>query len=72
MKTGTIIFMAALLIGSPILLVSLAVGLLIGLLQAATQVQEQTVSFVPKLIAMLVVLNCQTCLALTRRTNHNE
>jgi flagellar biosynthetic protein FliQ len=40
------------LIGAPILLVGLAVGLGVGLLQALTQVQDQTVAFVPKLLAM--------------------
>ena len=42
----------ALIIGSPILLVGMAVGLLIGLVQALTQIQDQTVSFVPKILAM--------------------
>jgi flagellar biosynthetic protein FliQ len=46
----------SLLIGSPVLLVGLAVGLVIGLLQALTQIQEQTVAFVPKIVAMMLVL----------------
>ena len=46
----------ALLIGAPILLVGTAVGLVIGLLQALTQIQDQTVSFVPKILAMVVAL----------------
>ncbi len=46
-----------LLTGGPLLACALAVGLAIGLLQAMTQVQEQTVSFVPKLVAMVVVLS---------------
>ena len=46
----------ALTVGGPILLVGMAAGLLIGLLQALTQVQDQTVSFVPKLVAMVGVL----------------
>jgi flagellar biosynthesis protein FliQ len=46
-----------LLIGSPILVAGMAVGLLIGLLQALTQIQEQTVAFVPKLMAMVLVLS---------------
>ncbi|MGA2797892.1 MAG: flagellar biosynthesis protein FliQ [Thermoguttaceae bacterium] len=46
-----------LLIGAPVLLAGMAVGLLIGLLQALTQIQEQTVAFVPKLIAMVLVLS---------------
>ena len=46
----------ALLIGSPVLLVGVAVGLSIGLFQALTQIQEQTVAFVPKIVAMVLVL----------------
>lgn len=46
----------ALLVGAPVLLVGVAVGLLIGLLQALTQVQDQTVSFVPKAVAMVAAL----------------
>jgi flagellar biosynthesis protein FliQ len=42
-------------ISSPVLTVALAVGLLIGLLQALTSIQELTLTFVPKLIAILVV-----------------
>ncbi len=44
------------MVGGPILLASLIIGLLTGVLQAMTQVQDQTVSFVPKLLGMLVVL----------------
>ena len=36
-------------LAAPILAVSLAIGLVIGLLQSATQIQEQTLAFVPKL-----------------------
>lgn len=43
------------LISLPLLGVSMAVGLLISIVQAITQLQEQTLSFVPKLIAMLAV-----------------
>ena len=43
----------ALLVSAPVLLVGIGVGLLIGLLQALTQIQDQTLSFVPKLLAML-------------------
>ena len=45
-----------LLVSAPALGASLAVGLGVGLLQAVTQVQEQTLSFVPKLVAVAVVL----------------
>ena len=45
-----------LLVSSPLLVAGLVVGLVIGILQAVTQVQEQTVAFVPKIIAMFAVL----------------
>jgi len=46
--------MTALLIASPMLVVALVVGLFISIIQAVTQIQEQTLSFVPKLIAVAV------------------
>lgn len=45
-----------LLLSLPPLLASLVVGLVISLLQALTQVQEQTLTFVPKIIATILVL----------------
>lgn len=45
-----------LLVSGPPLLVSLVVGLVVGLLQAMTQVQEQTLTFVPKLVAVGLVI----------------
>ena len=45
------------LIGSPVLVAGMLVGLIIGLLQAITQIQEQTVAFVPKLVVMVLVLS---------------
>ena len=45
-----------LLLCSPLLAVGLVVGLVVGLLQALTQVQEQTIAFVPKIIAMFAAL----------------
>lgn len=39
-----------LLIGAPVLLVSIAISFFIGVLQAATQIQEQTLAFVPRLV----------------------
>ncbi len=46
----------ALLVSLPVLGVSLVVGLLFGILQAATQIQEQTLSFVPRLAAVLFTI----------------
>lgn len=43
-------------IGGPILLISIVIGLVISILQAATQVHEQTLTFVPKLIAIGLIL----------------
>ncbi|MGY1751744.1 flagellar biosynthesis protein FliQ [Blastococcus sp. SYSU D01042] len=43
-------------VAAPILLTALAVGFLISLFQAATQIQEATLSFVPKMIAVAIVL----------------
>ena len=44
------------LIGSPILIVGLVVGVVIALFQALTQIQEQTLVFVPKILAIFVVM----------------
>jgi flagellar biosynthesis protein FliQ len=46
----------ALLVGGPIVLVSMAVGLVISVFQAATQINEATLTFVPKLIVVALVL----------------
>jgi flagellar biosynthetic protein FliQ len=44
------------LLAAPLLLSALTVGLLIGIFQAATQIQEMTLSFIPKLMALVVAL----------------
>lgn len=43
-------------LAAPLLLSALAVGLLVGVFQAATQIQEQTLSFIPKLMALVIAL----------------
>lgn len=43
-------------LGAPILLTALAIGLGVGVMQSATQLQEPTIAFVPKFIAIGVVL----------------
>ena len=45
-----------LLLAAPLLLVALATGLLVGVFQAATQINEMTLSFIPKLLAMAVAI----------------
>ena len=47
-------FWQILVISGPLLAVALAIGLLIGILQAATSIQEMTLTFVPKLILVVV------------------
>ncbi|GAB4263566.1 MAG: flagellar biosynthesis protein FliQ [Deferrisomatales bacterium] len=44
------------LLSAPLLLTALLVGVLISLVQAVTQIQEQTLTFVPKFLAIVVVL----------------
>ena len=46
-----------LLVGSPVLVAGMIVGLVVGLFQALTQIQEQSVAFVPKIVVMLLVLS---------------
>ena len=54
----------ALLISSPVLLAGMLVGLVFSLFQSMTQLQEQTLSFVPKIVAMVgVSLLLVPCLA---------
>lgn len=45
-----------LLISGPLLLIALVVGLIISIFQATTQIQEQTLAFIPKIVAVLVAL----------------
>jgi flagellar biosynthetic protein FliQ len=46
----------ALVIGAPVLLLTLLVGLLVSILQVVTQVQEMSLTFIPKVIAALVAI----------------
>jgi len=43
----------ALIVSAPMLLIGLVVGIVVSLLQAVTQIQEQTLTFVPKIAAMV-------------------
>ena len=61
----------ALLIGSPVLLSGMLVGILIGLLQALTQIQEQTIAFVPKIVAMVMVLSFALPWLITRMLEYS-
>lgn len=50
------LFLMAVQLGGPILITSMMVGVLVSILQAATQIHEQTITFVPKLIIIALVL----------------
>ena len=49
-------FWQIIMVAGPVLLVALSVGLFIGLIQAATSINEMTLSFVPKLVLVLLAL----------------
>ena len=53
---GTHALRIMIMLSAPLLLVALAVGLLVGVFQAATQINEMTLSFIPKLLAVAVTL----------------
>ncbi len=53
MRTGVLQIM---ILSAPALLISMAVGLVISVVQATTSIQEQTLSFVPKIAAILLAL----------------
>jgi flagellar biosynthetic protein FliQ len=62
MSTGTALqivregVLETLILAGPLLLIAMAVGLIIAILQATTSIQEQTLTFVPKIAAILVGL----------------
>lgn len=62
MDTGLVVELAfqairmAFVLGGPVLLALLTIGLVIGILQAATSVNESSVAFVPKLVVIAIVL----------------
>ena len=45
-----------LILSGPLLLAALVIGLIISIFQAATQINEQTLSFIPKLVGMFIVM----------------
>jgi flagellar biosynthesis protein FliQ len=56
MSIGKEAIMIAMLVAAPALLISMLVGLIISIFQAVTQIQEQTLTFVPKMVAIVVIL----------------
>lgn len=61
MMMGTEAMKVALALAAPLLLVALVTGLIISILQAATQINEMTLSFIPKIIAVFIaIIICRT------------
>lgn len=56
MEVGRNALAVTVMLSAPMLLVALALGLVIGMVQAATQIQEMTLSFIPKLLGLVAVL----------------
>jgi flagellar biosynthetic protein FliQ len=56
MTMGRTAMEVTLMVSAPLLLVALVIGLVISIFQAATQINEATLSFIPKLIAVFVTL----------------
>lgn len=61
-----------LMLAAPLLVTALVVGLVIAILQAATQIQEQTLTFVPKILAILLVLALLGGWMFTMLANYTE
>lgn len=56
MSLGQQALMITLLLSAPLLLTALVIGLLVSIFQAATQINEMTLSFIPKLLGMFLAL----------------
>ncbi len=56
MEVGRQALVVVLLVSAPLLLAALVTGLIISIFQAATQINEATLSFIPKIVAMFAVM----------------
>ena len=63
-------FWQIVVIAGPILLVALSIGLFVGIIQAATSINEATLSFVPKLVLVLVTFGLLANLMLVQLTDY--
>ena len=61
-----------LLLSAPVLLVAMVVGLLISLFQAVTQIQEMTLTFVPKIVAVFATLLFLSSWMITRLVDYTH
>jgi flagellar biosynthetic protein FliQ len=62
--------LVALMVSLPLLVIGLAVGLVVSVLQAATQVQEQTLAFIPKIVAVALAMFVLMPWLVTRMTEY--
>ena len=62
----------AVMVAAPMLMVALGVGLIIGMFQAATQINEMTLSFIPKLFALFLTLVFAGPWLLSKLTNYTQ
>jgi flagellar biosynthetic protein FliQ len=65
-----IAFWQILIAAGPILAVALAIGLLIGIIQAATSINEMTLSFVPKLVIVVVTFGLMSSFMLSQLSDY--
>ncbi len=56
MTQGRLAMETLLMVAGPLLLVALAIGLVVSIVQAATQINEATLSFIPKLVGIMLAL----------------
>lgn len=56
MEIGRNALAVTVMLAAPMLIIALVLGLVIGMIQAATQIQEMTLSFIPKLLGLVLVL----------------
>ena len=70
--TGTMqdAVMTILTVSAPLLIVALVIGIVVSVLQATTQINEQTLVFIPKIVGMLLVLVVLGDWMLTRMSNY--
>lgn len=56
LQIGTNALQTMIYLAGPVLLAAMAVGIVISILQAITQINEQTLTFIPKMVAVIIVL----------------
>ncbi|MCK9293669.1 MAG: flagellar biosynthesis protein FliQ [Desulfobulbaceae bacterium] len=62
----------SLLLSAPLLLIGMVVGLLIAIFQATTQIQEMTLTFVPKIVAVMLALLFFSSWMLIKMTDYTQ